>query len=252
MGELKNVNNGESGDIKNATFPLDNRTSYRQIEGLSSDVKITILGQVHKLENNYCTEEECKEIEESQFTILKELKNNLGALIFLESISSDFTPELLINDGCNKTLSETANEIFPSGNVPNEFDLLTNEQKMFIRTIGGAETAFYLGLINVIHKTISEEDQNRIDSEVFSLWRNGLFKKGVTNPALATSEDFTDKGFDLIFTQREKCLEQEIIRVTNQPENIGKEVIVIFGKAHIKTLKERFKDNKLTIIDSTK
>ena len=221
---------------------------------LSPDVKVTILGQRHKTDN-YDGSDKIKneEISKSQFLILKEIEKNPNALVFLESHTEDYTPELLLNNKTIKLLSEIAKMFFPEGKIPEDYSQLTNMQKEFLREYGGALTAYFMGVIDTVHRSISPSNCKEIDLATKELISTGrLLKSSVPIDTLITRKDFTEEGEDVVFTQRENCLEQEVVQVANQPENKGKDVIVIYGAAHIETLKERYKANNPTIVDTTK
>lgn len=169
---------------------------------MDPEIKLTHLGQAHKLPFNYTAGPEYVEkMIESQIKVANYIKNHPDALVFLEGLTESFSgiPEGMF------TLSTKM--IFPTG-LPDDAAKLNSLQKDYLYNAEEAvRTMNRLGELKSMYRTISPEQSKVVDS---------LISDGDWSHMIGTRE----------------VAAMECIKEVLEKNPDKKEVILVYGDAH--------------------
>jgi hypothetical protein len=179
-------------------------------------INVTHLMQEHAGQDFCAFIARTPEIAYSQFRIIEEILANPDAIIVLEGLEKDLTPEVR-NRLDLFLLIKQAKEFFPD-TVPDKFEDLTGPQMDFLATHGGAKTLYYLGIRDYVYKSAT----------------SSFYEKHGKKDFYEREDEDEDKlhNIDYYITEREKkairCLQKMALTLGEKEVS----VLLIFGIAH--------------------
>ena len=122
---------------------------------------------------------------------------------------------------------DTAWELFPE-KVPQNYEHLTQAQKEFLASAGGALTAWFLGQIPHIYKTASEQDIGAITAK----WNQIAQARYGSSSSQSDLENRNQDTYLQLLQDRATKLKEEVDKFYDQNPHFSGLVLIAFGASH--------------------